>query len=121
MTACIVSFTIIDQLIKEKSFNRSFVRSFVVPPSPTYLFTVGVEGLFSLDHTQAHTTLGRTPLDEGSGRRKDLYLTTQTMYKRQTSMSPVGFEPTIPASARTQTYALDRAATKNGEYSFNKG
>ena len=26
-------------------------------------------------------------------------------------MSPVGFEPAIPASERLQTYALDRAAT----------
>jgi hypothetical protein len=46
------------------------------------LFTAGVEEfLFSLDHTQTHTTVGRTPLDEGSVRRRDLYLTTQTLYK----------------------------------------
>jgi hypothetical protein len=30
-------------------------------------------------------------------------------------MPPVGFKPTIPASARPQTYALDRAATGIGE------
>jgi hypothetical protein len=30
-------------------------------------------------------------------------------------MPPVGFEPTIPASARPQTYALDRAATGIGD------
>jgi hypothetical protein len=29
-----------------------------------------------LDHTQRRTTVGRTPLDERSPRRKDLYLTT---------------------------------------------
>jgi hypothetical protein len=29
-------------------------------------------------------------------------------------MSPVGFEATIPASARPQTYALDRATTGIG-------
>jgi hypothetical protein len=39
--------------------------------------------LVSLDHTQTHTTVSRTPLDEGSARRRDLYLTTQTLYKRQ--------------------------------------
>jgi hypothetical protein len=44
--------------------------------------------LFSFDHTQPHTTVGRTPPDEGSARRRDLYLTTQTLYKRQTSMPP---------------------------------
>jgi hypothetical protein len=37
--------------------------------------------LFSLDHTQAHTTVDRTPLDEGSARRRDFYVTTQTLYK----------------------------------------
>ena len=29
-------------------------------------------------------------------------------------MPPVGFEPTIPAGERLQTYALDRAATGTG-------
>jgi hypothetical protein len=33
---------------------------------------------------------------------------------RQISMPPLGFEATIPASARPQTYALDRAATGIG-------
>jgi hypothetical protein len=65
--------------------------------------------LFSLHHK--HTTVGSTPLDKGSACRRDLYVTTQTLYKRQTSMPLVGFEPIIPASARPQTYALDRAAT----------
>jgi hypothetical protein len=70
--------------------------------------------MISFDHIQTHTTVGRTPLDEGSARRRDLYLTTQTLHERQTSMPPLGFEPTIPASARPQTYALDRAATGIG-------
>jgi hypothetical protein len=30
-------------------------------------------------------------------------------------MTPVGFEPTIPANARPQTYALDRAAAGIGD------
>ena len=66
------------------------------------------------DHTQTHTTLGRAPLDEGSARRRDLYLTTHNSHKRQASMPPAGFEPTIPASERPQTHALDRAATGIG-------
>jgi hypothetical protein len=37
--------------------------------------------VISFDRTQTHTTVGRTPLDEGSARRRDLYLTTQTLYK----------------------------------------
>jgi hypothetical protein len=57
-----------------------FLFYFVLLPSSTCLFTVGVDGFdFSLDHTQTHTTVGRTPLDEGSVRRRDLYLTTQTL------------------------------------------
>jgi hypothetical protein len=46
-----------------------------------YLLTAGVEIVCfsSLDHTETHTTLGRTPLDEVSPRRRDLYLTTQTL------------------------------------------
>ena len=67
-----------------------------------------------LDHTQWRTTVGRTPLDEGSARRRDVYLTTYNTHNRQTSMPSVGFEPTISAGKRPQTYALDRAATGTG-------
>jgi hypothetical protein len=76
-----------------------------------YLLTVGVQVVyFSLDHTQTHTTVGRTPLDGGSAHRNT------NIHKRQISMSPVGFEPTIPASARPQTYTLDRVATGIGAF-----
>jgi len=71
-----------------------------------------------LDHTLRRTTVGRTPLDEWSARRRDLYLTTHNSHKRQTSMLPVGFEPTISAGERPQTYALDRAATGIGNCKF---
>ena len=53
-----------------------------------------------LDHTQRRATIGRTPLDEWSVRRRDLYLTTQNIHNRQTSMPPVGFDPTISAGER---------------------
>jgi len=71
-----------------------------------------------LDHTQRGTTVGRTPLDEWSARRRDLYLTTHNTHNRQTFMPPVGFEPTISAGERPQTYALDRAATGTGPLSI---
>jgi hypothetical protein len=67
-----------------------------------------------LDHIQRRTTVGRTPLDEWSVWRRDLYLTTHNIQYGQTSMLPVGFEPTISAGERPQTYALDRAATGSG-------
>ena len=67
-----------------------------------------------LDHIQRRTTVGRTPLDEWSACRRDLYLTTHNTHNSQTSMPPVGFEPTISAGERPQTYALDHAATGTG-------
>jgi len=73
-----------------------------------------------LDHTQRLTTVGKTVLDEWSARRRDLYLTTHNTRKRQTSTSPVGFEPTISTGERSQNYALDRAATGTGTcWSYN--
>ena len=58
--------------------------------------------LMFLDHTQRRSTVGRTPLDERSARRSDLYLTTHDTNNRQISMPPVGFEPTISAGERPQ-------------------
>ena len=63
--------------------------------------------------TLRHTTVGRTPLDECSAQRRDLYLTTYNTHKRQTFMLLAGFESTIPASELPQNYAVDRAATGN--------
>jgi hypothetical protein len=71
---------------------------------------------FSWSHTfETHTTVGRTPLDEGPARRRDLYLTTHNTHKRQPSMPPVGFEPMILVSERPKTHALDRTATGIGK------
>ena len=58
--------------------------------------------LMFLGHTQRRSTDGRTPLDEWSARRRDLYLTTHDTHNRQISMPPVGFEPTISAGERPQ-------------------
>jgi len=67
-----------------------------------------------LDHIQRRSTVGRTPLDEWSARRRDLYLTTHDTHNRQISMPPVGLEPTISAGEWPQTYTLDRAAIGTG-------
>ena len=69
-----------------------------------------------LDHTQRRITVGRTPPDEWSARHRDLYLTIHNSHKRQTSMPSMGFEPTISAGERPQTYALGRAATGTGPH-----
>jgi hypothetical protein len=59
--------------------------------------------LMFLDHTRRRSTVGRTPLDERSARRRDLYLTTHDTHNRQISMPPVGVKPTISVSERPQT------------------
>jgi len=41
-------------------------------------------------HQVRHTTLGRTPLDKWSARRRDLYLTTHNTHKRQTNIHAPG-------------------------------
>jgi len=45
---------------------------------------------FSRSQTQRRISVGRTPLDEWSARRRDLYLTKHNTYNRQISMPPVG-------------------------------
>jgi hypothetical protein len=100
--------------------NAAVSHSLCNAPTPTkvtvYLFVSGMtvpqwarasSFLRFLDHTQRRTTVGTTPLDQWSARHRDLYLTHNT-HNRQTCMPPVGFEPTITAWERPQTYALDR-------------
>ena len=53
------------------NYPRSLRLSFFLSPTSVYLTMVGVEGYFSFDHTQGHTTVRRTPLDEGSARRRE--------------------------------------------------
>ena len=72
-----------------------------------------------LDHTQRRTTVGRTPLDEWSACRRDLYLTIHNTHNRHTSMPPVGIEPTISAGERSQIHTLDLAANGNDRIDFN--
>jgi hypothetical protein len=59
-----------------------------------------------------HITLGRTPLDEWSAQRRDLYLTTHNTHERQTSMPPGGIRTRNPSKWAGRR--LDRAATEVG-------
>jgi len=77
------------------SFNNCFL---VRPLLPTHCICRGI--LFhSFELDERHIPVG-TPVDEGSVRRRDLYLTTNNIHKGHTSMYPAGFEPTIPADER---------------------
>ena len=90
------------------SFSVSFFLSFFLSLFLSYLLTFLVwpiipnlcrcRGLVLHLVILRHTTLCRTPPNEGSTRRRDLYLTTHNTDKRQASMSPTGFEPAIPTS-----------------------
>ena len=64
-----------------------------------------------LHHIKRRTAVGRTPLDEGSASRRDLYLNTHDIHNKQTSMPPPGFEPTISVGERPRTCALGRTVT----------
>ena len=48
----------------------------------------------------------RTPLDEWSVRRRDLYQTTRNIYNRQTTTPLARFEPAIRASEQLQSHAV---------------
>jgi hypothetical protein len=76
--------------------NRIRVKSLTLRLLMSYIY-IYMEHLFLkfLDQTQRRSTVGRTPLDEWSARRRDLYLTTHDTHNRQISMRPVGFEHTI--------------------------
>ena len=65
-----------------------------------------------LPHSKTHT-LRRTPLDEESAPRTDIYLSTHNTHMRQTSMPPPGFEPAIRANERSQTNASDHMTNVN--------
>ena len=69
-----------------------------------------------LYNTKRRTTVGRIPLDVRSAPHRDLYVTTQNTHNRQTSTPLEGFEPTISAGERQQTYALDLADTGTGTH-----
>jgi hypothetical protein len=88
----------------------------------------GLDRLFveiSRSHTSIHThTPDRSSLNEWSARRGDRYLhnTQQTTNTRhEYPCPPSGFEPTIPAIKRCQTYGLDRRATGIDYVTFTCG
>ena len=85
-----------------------FLYSAPLPP-PLSVIPQVQRDTFASNHTRRHTlTLRRTPL----ARRRDHYLPTRNIYKRQTFKSPTGFEPAIPACERPQTHASDSTATR---------
>jgi len=96
----------VPQYFKE-IWQRTFFLLSRQPPPPSGPWPPHSRGLYY--HKQRRATVGRTLLDEGSARRRDLYL--HNNHNRQTSLPPVGFEPTVSAGERPQTCSLDHMAT----------
>ena len=69
-----------------------------------------------LDHTRRRTTAGRTPLDKYQLVAENSTWQHPTLTTDKHPCPTVGFEPTISAGERPQTYALDRGATGTGVY-----
>ena len=97
------------------SFHLLFVVQTVnVSPNHTQSLSLSLSLSYTHTNTIRHNTLGRTPLEESSTRRRDLYLTTHNTYKRQTTPAPARFKPAVPSSERKQSHPLDGAAVGIG-------
>jgi hypothetical protein len=92
----------------------AFYMDLFPPPPPTMAQQplVGQGVLIiesSLSHSDTPHSVGLLWTDDQPDAKTS---TSQHTTLRQTSMLPARFEPTIPASERPQTHALDRAITK---------
>ena len=88
LTICILSYTFMYSC-KSVDYAKHYPFFLSSVLSSVYLLIVGVEVIVALDYTHTHE-IGRTPLEEGSALRRDLYLTTH------------------------KTHALDHAGTRIG-------
>ena len=70
--------------LKDHNYLLFFYHGSTAPSGP------GTPHYRGFTITLRHTTFDRTPLDEWSARRRDLYLTTHSTHNRQTSMPPGG-------------------------------
>ena len=89
------------------------------PPRIMQQLLVG-QDLFNFEasrsHSICHITLDRASLAEVSARRRELYLTTRNIYRRQTFINTAVFEPAILGSQRPQTQASNCATPEIGLY-----
>ena len=58
---------------------------------------------FTISHSDTHTTLGRTRLNEWAARRRNLYLPTHNTQKRQTSTQPHPVRTEFPSPGKRAT------------------
>jgi len=97
----------------------SFFLFLTQQPPPTQ-WAMASTFLRFLDHTQRRITVGRTPLDESSDLRKELYLKKHSTHNRQTSMPLMGFEPKLSAGQRPQTDYLEHTGSGTGAVNIRR-
>ena len=68
--------------------NNYYIFCFLWRCGPTWAMASSFTRF--LDHTQRRITVSRTPLDEWSARRRDLYLTSHNTHNSKTPMPPSG-------------------------------
>jgi hypothetical protein len=80
-------------------------QTFYFSPYPMVQQLLVGHGLLIIEASRSHShTLGSSPLDKWTGRRRHFYLATYNTHKRQTSMPPAGFESqSYQASGRRPT------------------
>jgi hypothetical protein len=81
----------------------------VYPPPPKVKQPLVGQGPLITVASRSHSDTPhscRTTLDKRSARRKDTYVTKHNTHRKRTSMPPVGFELTIPASEWQQTHTI---------------
>ena len=89
-----------------------------LPPPPMAGQPPVGQGLLNIDSSRSHSDTPYSVELLCTSDQPDSENSTcqHPTHKRLTSMTPAVFEPTIPASQRPQTEALDRAATGIGTY-----
>jgi hypothetical protein len=91
--------------------------------SPTQARTASFVKL--LDYSQWHTTVGRSPLDEGSACRKDLHLTTLKTHKKTDIHATSGIilfysicTSSVPVSLSSLSYILSFFCLYNTQHKY---
>jgi hypothetical protein len=97
-----VLFRLLDKLVKDTFLIFNAITIIILLAFTTHLQVLASSVLRFRDHTQGHTTVGRTPLDEWSARRRDLYL-TNTQHSQQTNIH-------VPGGIRTRNPSKRAAA-----------
>ena len=96
--------------IKLLSSSSSSSSSFTGFYNPLAGFSLLILWGFEITHKDAPQSVGLLWTSDQPVAETSTWQTHNT-HNKQTSMSPAGFEPAIPAGERLQTHALDRSAT----------